>query len=575
MRFVRVAAAATALLFIGATTSLGPAAAAATGVGTSTASTSILHVSLGTDGSLLDVRLLGDDAQSTIDSKTAPAPTAFSKLTALRATSTVLEVPTAADPTVSAPLDLTVSAIESRQPGGQAEVNQSSIDLANPGVSPVVPGLGDIIQGTLTPVKLTSLAETATAKSTLSATLANAKVAGAVLEAQSLASTLQSTTTATESTSTRAVDVDAITVLNLGALLDGLDIAITNLTPAQVSALLDKLGVAIPGIDPGTTLLEVFDAIQAEITTLLTTPITLGGAGDVIDGLGLGGVIDTSVIDDIDTGIDAAAQTAALIQALEDALADVLSSAVSALDATPLLKLNGVDVSVVTKAADTLANSAATVTGKIGSVTVGNLEVVPEIDLLATAATINSTVASINNTLSDTLAGVTGAAIDLSDLVTVEVLKKTSSVATVNGYNTATAGLTGLTAKITPPAELAALVTAIKGQAATTAIGAEITAAGGSLPALGDSMSSLETTLGTGIQALQGGATINVVEVMGVSEFRAVATTTAAPTTPTLPATGNHSWQLTAAGLLLVAFGLGLGRWFNMPTPAWVRRRMF
>src|SRR5687767_1265496 len=89
MRFVRVAAAATSLLVIGAASSLGSAGAATTGVGTSTVSTSILHASLGDAGSLLDVRLLGDEAQSTLDSKTAAAPTAFSKLTALKATSTV------------------------------------------------------------------------------------------------------------------------------------------------------------------------------------------------------------------------------------------------------------------------------------------------------------------------------------------------------------------------------------------------------------------------------------------------------------------------------------------------------
>jgi hypothetical protein len=105
MRFVRVAAAATSLLVIGAATSLGSAGAAANGVGTSTVSTSVLHVALGTSGSLLDVRLLGDDAQSTRDAKTAAAPTAFSKLTALHAGSSVL-----IDPTTSKSLDLTLSA---------------------------------------------------------------------------------------------------------------------------------------------------------------------------------------------------------------------------------------------------------------------------------------------------------------------------------------------------------------------------------------------------------------------------------------------------------------------------------
>lgn len=578
MRFVRVAAAATSLLVIGAASSLGSAGAATTGVGTSTVSTSVLRVALGTSGSLLDVRLLGDDAQSTLDSKTAAAPTAFSKLTALRATSTVLMDPTK---TPAAPLDLTLSAVESRQPGGQAEVNQTSVDLANPGI-PVVTGLGDIISGNLNLAKLTSAATATSAKSTLTGSLANASVAGALLNANSLASTLASTTTSTESTSTRAVDVDAITVLDLGALLDGLDIDLSHLTPAQVSALLEMLDVSIPNVDPQATLEDVIDEVQDQIDALQdaitnNTGLINGTAGTVVDALGLGDVIPQADIDAI-TGT-AVEQTQALIDTLQAALAEIIASALTTLDATSLLKLEGVDVSVTTKAADTLAGSAATVTGKIGAVTIGNIGL-PEIDLVSTAEQINAAVTQVNNTLSDTLATVstpvTGGVIDLSDLVSIEVLKKTSSVAEVNGYNTATAGITGLTAKITPPVDLAALITAIKTQdAGGLSAGALIDGLNGTLPQLDETMGDLEATLGSGIQALQGGATVTLVEVAGVSEFRAIPTTTSAPDGPELAATGSSptTTRLTALGLLLVAFGLGLGRWLNMPVPAWVRRR--
>lgn len=574
MRFVRVAAAATSLLVIGAASSLGSAGAATTGVGTSTVSTSVLHASLGDAGSLLDVRLLGDDAQSTLDSKTAAAPTAFSKLTALKATSTVLT-----DPTTTKPLNLSPSDMESRQPGGQAEVNKTALDLANPGI-PVVPGLGNIISGNLSLAKLTSAAEPTSAKSTLSGTLVDTSVAGALLTAESLASTLASTSTSTESTSTRSVNVGAITVLDLGALLDGLDINLNDLTPAEVSALLEILDVPIPNINPEDTLEEVIDEVQGQIDDLQAallnnTGLINGTAGTVVDTLGLGDVIPQDDIDAI-TGT-ASQQTQALIDTLQAALAEVIASALTTLDATSLLKLDGIDVSVTTKATDTLAGSAASVTGKIGAVSIGNIGL-PSIDLVATAEQVNTAVTEINETLSETLSTitrtVTGGDVDLSDLVSIEVLKKTSSVSQADGYNKASAGITALTATITPPSELdlAALVTSIK----TTGVSAGdlITGLQGTVPQFDDTMGALEAMLGSGIQALQDGGAVTLVEVAGVSEFRAI-TSGQTGTTPILPATGasRGTTQLMALGLLLVAFGLGLGRWLEMPVPAWVRRR--
>jgi len=576
MRFVKVAAAATSLLVLGAATSIGSAGAAATGVGTSRASTTVVGVSLGTNGSLLDVRLIGDDAQSTIDSKTAAAPEAFSKLTALRATSAIVD-----DPTTSQPLDLTLSALESRQPGGQAEVTQSSLDLANPGIS-VLPGLGDIISGNLNLAKLTSAVDASSAKSSVTGSLTNTKVAGALLDAQAVGNTLASSSTATESTSTRAVNVDAITVLDLGALLSGLDINLADLTPAELSALLESLGVTLPNVDPATTLNDLVDDIQAELVTLAgliasETGID-GSAGDIIADLGLEGLIPDTVIDAIDGEATAIDQANALVDALQAALVDVLNTALSALDSTSLLKLDGVDVGVTTKAADTVENSSATLTGKIGAITVGNLTLVPEIDVLEVASAINAKVDEVNSAIGgvlDTVGSVAELPVSLEDLVDVKVLQPTGpSVETVNGYVTATAGITGLTATITPPADLADLVAAIKAQTTVAGSSAAALIEGyeGELAALSDAMDDLEATLGEGVTALQGGATVNLAQVMGVSEFRSVAPPVD-DTDPPLAATGNNSVRLAAVGFLLLAMGLGLGRWFRMPVPVWVRRR--
>lgn len=575
MRFVKVAAAATSLLVLGAATSIGSAGAAATGVGTAKASTTVVGVSLGTDGSLLDVRLIGDDAQSTIDANTAAAPEAYSKLTALRAKSTIVN-----DPTTSAPLDLTLSALESRQPGGQAEVTQSSIDLANPGV-PVLSGLGDIVSGNLNLAKLTSFAEGTTAKSSITGSLTNAKLAGALLDAQAVGNTLGSESTSTQSTSTRAVEVDAITVLDVGALLSGLGIALSDLTPDELSALLEGLGISLPNVDPTATLSDVIDQVQEQLVALDalidgSTGIVDGAAGDIIADLGLDGVIPSTDIDAIDDAGDPIAQANALVDALQAALVDLLNTALSALDAAPLLKLDGVNVSVATKAADTVENSSATRTGEIGAITVGNLSL-PAIDLLDTAETINGVLEGVDIAIADVLdvIGVEGVDVSLSELVNVKVLQASEpTVEKVGDYVRASAGITGLTATITPPADLAELVEAIKEQTETagTSAAALIDGYEGELAALSDAMDEFEAVLGGAVTALGGGATIKVAEVMGFSEFRA-ATAPGTSDDPPLAATGSSTWRLTAVGFLLLALGLGLGRWFEMPTPAWVRRR--
>src|SRR5205085_1840080 len=92
MRLARVAAAATAISLVGAATLVSPAHAATPGVGTSAESSSLLNIALGTNGSLLNLKVLADDARSTID-PTVAVPEAFSRLNALSLTSSVLPAP--------------------------------------------------------------------------------------------------------------------------------------------------------------------------------------------------------------------------------------------------------------------------------------------------------------------------------------------------------------------------------------------------------------------------------------------------------------------------------------------------
>jgi hypothetical protein len=557
MRLTRVAAAATSLLLLGASSTIGSANAATTGIGTSKASTTVLDVSL---GNLLGVKVLGDSAQSTIDSKTAAAPEAFSKLTAAAVTSSVTA------------LNTTIDAKESRQPGGSPEVTISSVDLANPGG--VVPaGLPNVLGGTLNAGKLTSAVDAAGARSTLTESLTNLSVAGGLLNATGISSASGTDAASAASSSTRSAKVDAVTVLDLGALLDGLGIPLSSLSVDQVSALLDTLQTTVAGLDPNTTLADTYDAVLAEVDTLTTLAGTTGipvgeTVGGIVDAIGLGGVIDDTDL----SGVTGTAQEQAtlLIPIIKGALASVLGDALAALDAAPLLKLDGIDISVTTKAADTAANSVAAVTGKIGSVTVGSISL-PAIDLVQTADQINAAVATVVSTVSgvlDTVQATVGAdLVSLKDLVSVEVLKQTKSITTANGYTVANAGITGLTAKITPPALLSGLAGAIE---AATGVNEAIAALGGTAPELDSAIADLEAVLGGVDAVLADGATVQAVQVLGSSEYKV----NAAVTTPggNLPRTGGDALRLAALGFLLVALGLGLGRWMGMPMPAWARR---
>lgn len=570
MRFTRVAAAATSLLLFGASTTIGSAGAASTGVGTSKNSTTILDVSVGEEGALLGLRLLGDDSQSTIDTKTAAAPEAFSKLTALSASSTVLELD-------GEPLDLEVGVLESRQPGGDADVNNTPISLSVPGV-PVPTGFSNVLTGTLSLAHLTSAVDTAGARSSLDASLSSLSAVGGLLNVDLVASKSGTDSAAGAASSTRTAAVDAVTVLDLGAVLDGLGIPLSDLTVAQVDDLLAALDAAVEGLAVDATLQETIDAVQAQIAVLEAavlggTGLVDGTAGTIVDTAGLGDIIpDTDLTGLTGTAVE---QANALIDLLQAGLGEVLANGLSALDDAPLLALEGVDVGVTTKAADTLGNSAADVTGEIGAINVGGITI-PGIDLLDTAEVVTDTLADIHAALDGVLSTISAEVgvdlVSLAEMVNVELLNITESVTAVNGYNVAQAGITAVSASITPPAELQAIVDAVAAAAgAGDTITDAIEALNVDLPVLNSAMSDLENTLGGSLQALADGADVNLVQVLGTSEFKV----NAAPVTPgtggSLPATGSNALRIAALGFLLVALGLGMGAWFRMPVPAWVR----
>ncbi|HVE93383.1 MAG TPA: hypothetical protein VNB24_00580 [Acidimicrobiales bacterium] len=524
MRLTRVAATATALAIAAAATTSGPVQAAS-GVGTSAASTSLLDIALGTNGSLLGVKILNDEARATID-PTVASPEAFSRLAAASVSSSVLPAPLNS---------VTVPVLESRSPGGAGLVSGPALDLAKPLPTVTVPSA--LLAGSVAPATLTSAVDATGARSSLAAALGSLSLVGGLVSVDAVTSSLTTTAKPTSADGSRTVKADGVTVLDLGALLDGVGLPLGSLPVGTVSTILTGLGVPVPGVpastnvaDFVTTLNGTIDTLQDQIDGNIST--TVGTTADpILSGLGLP-VPDTG---------DAVATVQSVVDQVQALIADILADALAALDGLKLLEVDGVEVGTITKATDTVAGSTAGLVARVGSISLGGIEL-PGVDLASTVATVNGLVSDVNSRLSSTLGAVSPG---LANLVSISMFDKdpATGVTSAAGYTKAVAGITALTTKITPPADLAAIVA---GLPAAGGIASAITSAGGTVPALSTVMGTFENLLGTSVQALAGGATLKLASVNSGASF----TTPVASTGGTLPRTGSPSQ--------VALFGFGL-----------------
>lgn len=568
MRNIRAAlAAATTFSLLAALTS-GPATAAATGVGTSSAETTVVGVDLGANGSLLAVRLLRDSARGTIDPKVTSAAEAFSRITGL-----------SVDSSVDA-LDKSSGRLESKDPGGEKQVTQGSVNLTKP--APGVTLDPAIVSGT---IGLTSLSSNATATksaSTIAASLTNAVVGGALATVEGVSSTLAATATNTTSETSRSVEVDQAVVLDLGALLEGLGLSILDLPLDTVSALLDELDLDVGDV-ANDAVQAAIDDLQAEIDALETqllaaTPaLPTGGVSGVI------GLINDLDIVTVPTSTETAItalptvtdQLDALIDELQNVLATLLTQVALELDTAPLLSVSALEATVATKAGDTVAGSSTSRSAKIGSITVGGVTI-PGTDLLKTADQVDATVATVDAALGGALGAIAG---DLDDLVTVKLFERVAGagVSSADGYVKAVDGLTVLRATVTPPSTL---TTIVDGIVAAAGLDQAIADAGGTPPQLDGTMADLSSALG-GARSLGSGGGVGIAQVLGTSEFAAASSGTGTDTDTgtgsgrpgeddrSLPATGrNSTLPMTAFAMLLIALGLGFRHWTHMPVQA-------
>ncbi len=590
MQKIRLLGAATAAALAAAVPlSLGAVAAEpVTGVGSGIVASTVLGVELGTDGELLAIRVLGNDSSSTNDGEAT--------------TSNGLSPLTVTSKTVPG-LDLAIPPVTTSSSGDEdaERVEPDAID------TPAVSGAVNAV--------LSSIVDATSARSGLQAGLANLSLAGGLVSVPTGAVQMATEAATASSSGAETITIPAVNVLELDALLEGLGLSLADLPVEDLLGLLDGLGLDLPDIaDPAAVvadLNEAIDALQGE-TGAVTAELcaTVDGLLDTVGGLTGLPDLDTIVGDlplpgtdtgslpvlptepilpgspvvippiDTITGVLGAGYSAAalpddiscanitataeeLLDSVQGLLADTLVGVLATLDGAPLLSVTDVEVSLVSKATDTVEGSVADVTASIGSVQVGALApVLTDLDLTAPVAVLNDLTAQVNDQLGAILATINA---DLADLVDVEVLQIVESITEDGDVTDAVAEVVALRATITPPD--------VVGAAALLDLAAPVTDVldelGATVPVLSVVMGELEAALG-GVEALAGPSTVTVASIQSASQFRPVAAQAAppSPTSPTpsagptpaaqLPRTGSESVPAAAVAALLVGAALGI-----------------
>ena len=565
----RLVASAAALCLTATIAGPSPAGAqTAEGVGTSKASHTLLGLQLGNAGSLLNLGILADTAQSTIDVAQEPAH-ALSRL-----------VPVSLASGLVPGLSNLVSALptfESRTPGGNGNVTGSALDLASPSGLLGLP-LG-LLGGSIIPTSLTSALDADGARSGLDTKLADLSLLSGLLKIVSVNNKMGTAAALPAANGTRALGIDAISLLSLGDLLGGLNLDLAELPLGVVSGLLETLNVPLALPTGAADLQSAVDGLLGTITGILgqvtgNNALLNSIVGDVpaINGL-LGGLpvalpLNGLNLTDISSLNLPLGTVQGLLTTLQDTLSNLLGTALGLLDDLTLLKLDGATIGATTKATDSLTASVADVTGKLGGLTVLGIQL-PGVDLLSVGELLNGVTSTLGNVLS---------IIDpsLKDLIHVGVLEKATSLTTANGYNQALAGIDVLNVKITPPAILQNLVGTLTGNTGLSALG-KLQAAGvanplGELPLLGSGALNLGNLLNlpATVGALTQGLTLKLGSVQSASQFKlASAPAPAAVAAPVpvaeLPRTGGDTRTLgiLAAGMAVLA--LGVRRWARRP----------
>ena len=552
---LRVAAAATALSLVAGVATMGTANAATpvVGYGTTQSTSSLVDVNL---GSLLHLRLLPDDAKATIDPASG-VKSAVSQLSLLDVTSSLL--PHAV--TIPSPPMIA-------QTPGNGSVAGPAVNVGS-----LLPAA--IASGGLLPSTLTSLVDAAGAHTGLVASLADINLLGGLVNLHAVDSTLGGGALTGDSDATRSLNLGALSVLNLGSLLNGLGINLANLKIPMVSNILDTLKIGVPGVPTGSSFAGQSALLQTTITQLgallalngnnplsnllNTVTGTVAGGSQLTNVNGLLGALNIPLLTADSSPFSA---VTGLISTLQGTLGGLLGNGLKALNDITLLKFGGLELGANTKAVDSVKGSAAGVIGKLGSISVGGLNL-PGLDLSSTLSLVTGTL----NTLNDTLSSVLGP-LGLGNLVHVGFFDKASNngVTTSGGYVRSLAGITGLNISINPPADLLGLLGNGGALSGVGGIGSVIGSLNSVVPTLTSGIAGLNSLLPAGsglLGVLTNGASIKIADVSAGSNFASpsVANPAIPVGTTSLPRTGTNTAAILAIGMLFAAVGIG-GRRF-------------
>lgn len=527
-----------------------PAQAATTGVGSTAGNLTVLGLDA---GSLLSLDLLADRG----DANTNPAvgePKAAAELAALIVESAATGV------------SQTVPVVSTSSTGEKTSASQAVTPVSNP-----------VVNGSLLPIDLSAAVDSNGAVSNLTGGLADLSVLSGILSVTGTELGLGSTAATDNANGIRGLKVDAVSVLDLEALLAGLGIPLTDLPLDTVLGLVDSLGL-LPaladafetlGLDPilpedlsvdalldavqdAGVLQEAAAAVSDDAADLCTNEI-IGTVGGVL------GLPTETTCEDVVAEVTTVVES---IPGIDTLLGDTLDAVLDILDGAALLSLDGIDVSVVTKATDQVATSAADVTAVLNGLAVGPLAI-PSVDLTSTAAQLTGVVTEVEATLGSILGGIDPS---LADLIDIGVLEENTSVTQSSGAVIADAAFTALRVDVLP--NLAELQALIAGLAQQESIGDLLAGAGFDVPAgpLDELTALLDNVPTTGLVPADGGV-LPLSEGVGIrvgslsqrSTFGAVATP--ANPVPALPNTGsNDSLMLLIGGAALIG-AVGARRW--------------
>lgn len=464
--------------------SAGGASAAVSGRGTASSSITLLSVDL---GNVQHLKVLTDQGQGTLDPGRLglSGPQAFASLSAVDASGLLnLSLPNPAMK-ASAPgtSNASLAPLSVNFPGSALSLAGASLPV----------GAGLIASGTVNPAKIEANQSDAAVSSDVGTTIPDLSVLQGLIDIKgvNIAGLNTSASASASKGDTGIVGIDSVDVLSLQGLLGGLGLNLADLPLGSLTGILDQLGLSVPGVGSlgnlnGSSITELLNNVTgllnvknglagaadcSALTSLVNT--NLGGLPDLAGILGTGGILSglLGTLGLSSTGgltglLGTCSTVTSLVQPVLDIVNPTLNSllpdATSAVDGllnvlngAPLISLQGVNLSAVANAADTLANSSATTTADFGHILVGGKDL-GVIDLNATINQVNALKGSVLGLVN----GITST-LGLGNLIDIGLLERTASTKVDGAYNVASAGLDLLRVSINPPANLGGLLQSV------------------------------------------------------------------------------------------------------------------